>query len=262
MKSTAAFLMALATLSSAARADGPEIRETLGASVNLPGVQNSIELAWKGPRVTWALGHTVTPSYSRVGGSLTLAAGPAFDVRAGLEPGFYHGASGSLLGFDDRDAPFDEDSRRGRSTRAALGGRAYLAPTLRARAGAIVGTVGGELEWWVADSPRTFFYEPSRDTLLPADGGALLRATGALLYERKGQAGARLLAGLNHRYLHVPGASGLDGHRPGVLVQWTAGEHRFGLREPTVIVNVFHYLQDPYKEGEMGVNVALRCRLR
>jgi hypothetical protein len=261
MKS-AILAVALVAATTPAAALEPEIRETLGASINLPGIQNTIEVVWKGPRRTVGIGHAVTPSHTRINGFVQLSAGPAFDVRAGLEPVLYHGASGSLVGFDDRGASFDEDARRGRSSHAAFGGRVYLAPAFRARLGAIVGTVGGELEWWAADTSHTFFYEPGRDTLVRADGGALLRGTAALLYERKGRNGARILAGVNDRYLHAPGASGLDGHRPGVLVQWTAGERRFALREPTLVVNVFRYVEDPFKRGEIGVNVALGCRLK
>jgi hypothetical protein len=50
--------------------------------------------------------------------------------------------------------------------------------------------------------------------------------------------------------------------RAGLLAQWTLGERRVNLREPTLALNVFRYLDDPYKRGELGVSLGLRCRLR
>jgi hypothetical protein len=242
-----------------ASADDAEVRNTLGASANLPGVQNTLEISWKGPRLTHGIVHSVTPSYSRLGGWVQVSAGPAFDVRAGVEPTLYHGFSGSLVTFDRRGADYDVDARDLLSPRSGLGGRAFLAPAARARVGSLIATLGAELEWWVADTDAPYFYEPSRDTVLRADGAGLLRGAAALLHERKGVGGRRLLVGVNHR-AQLGGRH--DTHRLGVLAQWTLGERRLGLREPTVVANVFRYLEDPYKQGELGLNVGLRCRLR
>jgi hypothetical protein len=249
-----------------------ELRDTLGASVNLPGVQNTLDLSWRWPlsrssspllrdaHLSLGLTHTVSPSYNRLGGWLELSPLSILDLRAGIEPGFYHGFAGSLLGFDSRDERYDQDRRRELGSLAVLrsGVRAYVAPTLKARWRRLVGTAGLELEWWRSDADAAYYYEPSRDTLLASDGDRVVRTTVVVGHESQGTGGRRLLLGLNHRLTHVPDADAARIDRPGILAAWTLGERRLGVGEPTVVLNLFYYRRDPYKQGELGLAGGLR----
>ena len=55
----------------------------------------------------------------------------------------------SLMGFASYDEPFDTDSRLARDdANAGTPSRAYLSPTLKFKAGPIVGSAGADFEWW------------------------------------------------------------------------------------------------------------------
>lgn len=242
---------------------GPRVHETLGASVNLLGIQSAMEAVWSRRQASLGLVHSVSPSYNRLGAWAQWAPHAAFDLRVGVEPALYHGFSGSLLSFDSADAPFDEDSRRARSdARVGVGGRAYVAPTVRARVRSVVATAGAELERWQAAVDEPFFYEPARDTVLRSSGQGVLRTNAAVMYERTGKGGKKILAGANHRLSRPFGAPGPESQRAGGIAVWTVGTRRLGLNDPTVVASVYRYLSDPYKEGEVGGAVALRIRLR
>jgi hypothetical protein len=192
-----------------------------------------------------------------------VGAGPAFDVRAGVEPALYHGRSGSLLQFDERTAAYDEDTRNARvDDEGALAARLFVAPTVRFRAGSVVGSAGAELEWWRADVDGAYFYEPGRDTLLRASGDTVLRTSVSVLREWRGTRGAVVRAGVQHRLTYLPDAPDARVQRPGLAASWTLGDRRLGLREPTLAASAFWYLDDPYKQGQVGVSLGLRCRLR
>jgi hypothetical protein len=124
-----------------------------------------------------------------------------------------------------------------------------------------VATAGAELEWWRSNADEPLFYEPSRDTLLESRGDRVVRTSVVVAHESVGPAGRRLLVGVNHRTSHVPGVPAADVDRPGLLAAWTLGDRRLGLREPTLLVNLFYYRADPYKKDEPGLNVGVRLRL-
>ncbi len=255
---------------------GRELRESLGASANLPGLQNTLDLTWKrdlspaqgglrrGSHVAFGLSHAVSPSYTRLGLSVQVSPLSILDVRVGVEPALYHGASGSLLTFDSRTEPFDEDSRRARrnEAKAQLAGRAFVSTTLKARWRGVVASTNGEAEWWRAGVAESFFYEPGRDTLIASHGDTLLRTTSVLAYEVAGPGSGKIVAGLNHRLTYVRGVPQSRIERPGLVAAWTLGARHFGLREPTLAVNVFYYRDDPYKEGELGVQGSVRFALQ
>jgi hypothetical protein len=164
---------------------------------------------------------------------------PVLALRAGLEPAAYFGWSSARLNYDAYEADFSKQTRDARrDEQAGFGGRAYLAPSLRVRAGRVVATSTAELEWWAGDADGPYYYEPARDTLLEADGDALWTLTSVVLYEREGRAGRKLALGANHRLLRVVDAPANDVQRLGGLLSWTLGERRFGVRQPTLLANV------------------------
>jgi hypothetical protein len=261
-----------------AGADPPRraLVETFGGSVNNLGVQQALEASWtwdlsrsshpllSDARLAVGLTHYLSPAFTRIGAWAAWAPLSILELRAGAEPVYYFGIVGSLIGFPTQGAVFDEDARRAlRPQAVAQGGiRLFVAPTLRARVGRVVASSTLDLERWDVDGPDPFFYEPSRDTLLARNGDSLWRTSTALLLEANGQRGRKLLAGLHHEFMRVRRAPWNDMHRLGPLAVWTLGEERFGVRSPTLIVNAYYYLEDPYKRHEPGASIGVRFGLR
>jgi hypothetical protein len=145
-----------------------EVRGQIGASVNNAGLQNTFDVSWtwpvsrsthpllSGAYLATGLTNTITPSQAKLGAWIEYSPLSILDVRAGFDPS------------------------RGTSTRT------YLSPTLKFKAGPIVGSAGAEFEWWRSSEEEPFFYEPTRDTLLESDGDRLLTTTSVLMYRRTG----------------------------------------------------------------------------
>jgi hypothetical protein len=261
-----------------ARAEPPRrvLTETFGGSVNTLGVQQTLEASW-----TWDLGRSphpllsdahlalgvtnhLSPAYTRIGAWAAWAPLSVLELRVGVEPVYYFGIVGSLIGFPTQGAVFDEDARRAlRPQAVAQGGmRLFVAPTLKARVGRVVASGTVDVERWNVDGPNAFFYEPFRDTLLASHGDSLWRTSTVLLMEANGQGGRKLLAGLHHEFMRVRRAPENDMHRLGPLAVWTLADERFGVQSPTVIVNLYYYLEDTYKRHEPGASIGVRFGLR
>lgn len=260
-----------------AGADPPRraLVETFGGSVNNLGVQQALEASW-----TWDLSgsshpllsdahlavgvtHYLSPAFTRIGAWAAWAPLSILELRAGVEPVYYFGIVGSLIGFPTQRAVFDEDARRAlRPQAVAQGGmRLFVAPTLKARVGRVVASGTVDVERWNVDGPNAFFYEPFRDTLLASHGDSLWRTSTVLLMEANGQGGRKLLAGLHHEFMRVRRAPENDMHRLGPLAVWTLADERFGVQSPTVIVNLYYYLEDTYKRHEPGASIGVRFGL-
>lgn len=260
-----------------ARAEPPRraLVETFGGSVNNLGVQQTLEASW-----TWDLGRSshpllseaslalgvtnhISPAYARIGAWAAWAPLSVLELRVGVEPVYYFGIVGSLIGFPTQRAVFDEDARRAlRPQAVAQGGmRLFVAPTLKARVGRVVASGTVDIERWNVDGPNAFFYEPFRDTLLASHGDSLWRTSTVLLMEANGPGGRKLLAGLHHEFMRVRRAPENDMHRLGPLAVWTLADERFGVQSPTVIVNLYYYLEDTYKRHEPGASIGVRFGL-
>jgi hypothetical protein len=263
----AAVLIALG--SRPAFAEGPQRRlaNTLGASVNPIGLQDELTLSWrwglsesKNPFLSdahMALGVSshFSPAYERLELWAELSPLSVLDLKAGVEPVFYFGTFGHLVGFPSYDADFGKAAREVIKDQAVArtGIRYHVSPTLKMKVGRVIARTGAEFEWWRVDGPGAFFYEPMRDTLLDSDGDALMTLSSQLFYELASKTGGKkLLAGVFHDMIHVYDAPANRRQRLGPLALWTLGDRRFGVREPTVIGSVFSYLQDPSKDGELG----------
>ena len=239
-----------------------ETRETLGASLNLPGLQNTLETSWRWDGAALGVGHVLSPSFTRINLWAEWVPTRPIAVRVGIEPTAYFGRSGALVSYDSYDADFSKDSRDAREDeQAGFGGRAYASPSLRLRAGRFVATSTADFEWWRTDATGPLYYEPARDTLLEAGGDRLWTLTTVVLFETEGAQGQKLAVGANHRRLRVFDAPENDAQRLGGVIIWTLGERRFGVRQPTVLANGGVYLEDRFKEGEVFVTVAVRFLL-
>jgi hypothetical protein len=243
------------------RAAGPrrELRDTLGASVNLPGLQNWLELSWRWDKAAVGMAHVMAPSYTRLSLWAEVVPVKVFAVRAGVEPAGYFGIGTALLAFDDYDADFSKDARDARDDKeAGFGGRAYVSASLRLRAGPVLATSTAEHEWWRYGGDGPLYYEPARDALLEAKGDRLWTLTSVVLVEHGRPDGGKLSFGANHRLLRVPAARGNDVQKLGGLVTWTLGEKRLGVRQPTLGLNAGVYLDDRFKDGQAFGTFAVR----
>ena len=254
-------------------ADGPQRRldNTLGTSVNPIGLQEQLTLSWrwglsqsKNPflsdaHIALGASNTFSPAYDRLDLWAELSPLSVLDLKAGLEPVFYFGTFGHLVGFPSYGSDFSKAAREAIKDQAVsrTGIRYHVSPTFKIRLGRVVARTGAEFEWWRVDGPGAFFYEPMRDTLLDSDGDAMMTLSSQLFYEFPRAGGKKILAGLFHDMNDVYDAPDNRRQRLGPLVVWTLGERRFGVREPTVVGCVFSYLQDPSKDGELGGFLAL-----
>lgn len=250
-----------------------ETRETLGGAVNPVGLQNVLERSWTRPlfaskrtiladaHVAFGAADRLTPAYNRFGVWAELAPLSVLELRAGIEPVAYFGTFKSLLSFPSYDARFDDRARdaRGADARFAVAGRAYLSPVLKARLGPIVTRVRADFEWWRARTDGPFFYEPTRDTLLRARSDAMMTSEAVLLWEHVSEGGRKLLVGPVHDMTWVYDAPQNRKQDLGVLGILVLGHRVLGLREPAIYVKIFRYVEDPYKTGELGAQIAIGC---
>jgi hypothetical protein len=236
-----------------------ELRDTLGASVNLPGLQNTLELSWRSKKIALGVAHVLTPSYTRVNVWGELVPMPFVAVRAGIEPAGYFGLGSALLAFGGYDEDFGKDARDARDdSEAGFGGRAYASASLRLRAGHLLATCSAEHEWWHYSGDGLFYYEPARDTLLEATGDRLWTLTSIVLLERPMSDGRKLSVGANHRLVRVPAARENDVQKLGGMLALILGERRLGVRQPTLLATAGVYLDDRFKDGEVFGTLAVR----
>ena len=269
-----ALVLLIAAVPAGAEPPQRQMIEVVGASVDVLGVQNTLDISWR-----WRLSHStnpllsdahlavgvtndLSPAFMRVGGWVAWAPVSVFAVRAGVEPVYYFGIVGSLIGFPTQDAVFDEDARRALRPDAVseLGVRFHVAPTLQFRLGRVVASGTVEFERWEVDGPDAYFYEPRRDTLLASNGDSLWRTSSLVLLE-SGESDRKLQAGLHHEFQRVKDAPQNDMQRLGPVLIWPLGERLWGLQQPTLLANAYFYLEDPYKRHELGATVALRFGL-
>lgn len=261
-----AWPFSLAAADAPAPAPSPEASETnvsLGGAVNPPGVQGAAEAVRR--RGLWRSSHpllsethaalgaavTASPAFLRAGVWVEVAPVAPVVVRAGAEPGFYLGTFGALVPYASMQADFSREARRARSGEAepGWGSRLYVSPTLRARAGRFRGLATLDLERWRAEGPGTIYYEPARDTLLPADGGTLVRGSAVVLYEHPWRRGP-LGIGATWSRSQVRDVRGNRIERVGGLLRWATNRRRLRLPDPVFLLNVFRYSAHPFQEGE------------
>ena len=249
-----------------------EFRGQTGASINTAGLQNVLEVAWikptsesdhpllSGAHLAAGVTNVLTPTQVRLGGWVEYSPLSVLDLRAGVDPAAYFGTFDSLMGFDSYNEPFDPDARKARGgAGAGFAGRVWVSPTLKFRAGRILGSTTADLEWWRSSVGQQFFYEPTRDTLLKSDGDRLLLTTSVLMYQ-VGPGSAPLAVGAIHTLAHIEDAAENRIQRLGLIAAKEFGTSRFKLPHPRVTVVVARYLDDPNKKGEWNAALAVGFR--
>ena len=253
-----------------------EVRNTLGAMVNVVGFEDILDVVWTRPlsrsshplvkdaHLSLGLTNTFSPAYDRVGVWVEVSPLSIVDLRAGFEPTLYFGLFNSLQDFGSYDAVFDERTRKDTNDGSYLGlaRRVYVAPTLKMKVGPVIAFTGAELEWWKAEGDGPHFYEPARDTLLESRGDRVLRTSSGLLVELRGGEGRQILLGPWHQLMDVDGARANRVQRAGLLGVYDLGGRRFGLRKPTLIGQLAYYVDDRFKEREPWALLAVRWSMR
>ncbi len=245
---------------------GPELEESLGASVNQLGLQNVLGVRWTRPltdsqqplladaHLRAGLSHTLTPSYTRLCAWLELAPLSILELRAGVEPGAYFGSFGNLMSFGAYGDDFSDAARsmRTASAHAGTGNRLFVSPTLKGRVGTFVFASSASMEWWRSSAAGPLYYEPARDTLLDSDGDRLLALTTVFARRRALRGGGELTYGLSHDLTEVFAAPANRSQRIGVVLARRLAPSRPSLPSRTVALRVVYYLQDPIRKGELG----------
>lgn len=273
---------AAAQPSAAAQASGTsappvttDLRTQLGLTINNLGVQQSLEWSRRrllapdaGPlrsdaHLQFGATAAVSPSYARLGVWGQVAPLSIFVVRAGVEPDYFFGTFNSLMSFDRKDEPFDTDTRKARGgATSGTAWRAYVTPTLRVRVGHLVAAATADIERWASSAEGPLFYEPSRDTLLKVDGGSVIAVRHVALYEHVKASGARVSVGALHTLQRVDRSRLNQVQKLGALVVAETDGRFAGLSRPSATIFVARYLDDPSKDGEWTVGVAIAATLR
>lgn len=269
--------LALGAAPAAAQESGAltrELRASLGGSLGPAGVQNGFDLSWtrgltdsrslllRDAHVAFGASSRLTPAYARVGPWVELAPLSILDVRAGVDAVGFFGTFHSPLSFGAYGEPFDDDTRRARDdAEAALGTRVYVAPSLKARAGALTFRARAELEWWNVDTDGPFFYEPFRDTLLRASGDGLVATETILLWSLRRDEPHQLMIGPVHEMVRVYDARANRRQLLGLVGVWGLGARRLGVRSPVLFVKAARYMEDPNREGDVTLQAGLAALL-
>lgn len=276
---TASLLLALLAMTGGAAAQEAErqapwkrkIENTFAFVLNPLGIQDALEVSWtrsttrseslivKDAHVAMGVSSKLTPAFERVGAWFEYSPLSVIDLRVGIEPVYYFGTYKVFLPFKRVDARFDDDVIESRVKDAASGfaGRVYVSPTLKARAGAVVARVKAEYSWWKAqEKGEPYFYEPAWDTLIGATGSRVLTLEALALREFKLSSDKTLLVGPVYDLTSVSDARINRKQDIGVLAAWSKAGKFHALKDPTVALKVFYFLEDPWRRHEPAAQFA------
>ncbi len=245
---------------------------TFAFVANPLGIQDAFEVSWtksinrsdallfKDAHVAVGLVSKLTPAFERVGAWFEYAPLSVLDLRVGVEPVYYFGTYKAFLPFESASARFDDDLIEARVEEAASGfaGRVYLSPTLKARFGAVVARVKAEVGWWKAQKKgEPFFYEPAWDTLIKASGSRVLTVEALALRELKLGGEKTLLLGPVYDLTTVTDASSNRKQDIGLLIVGSKSGSFHALKDPTLAVKAYYFLEDPWRRHQAALQVAL-----
>ena len=245
----------------------------LGASINNAGLQQSLDVSLVRPlvsstspllkdaHVSSGLAGALTPAQGRVGGWFEIAPLSILEFRVGLDYYRYFGTFNSLQSFENYTDPFDNDAREERGgARSGTAQRLYFAPTIKLQFGPIVIASTTTLEGWRSSAAGTYFYEPTRDTLLKSSGDSLLTLSSVIMYRRPLASGA-LSLGAIHQEVEAPTPEN-NVEKYGVIGIREFVGRRFGLPNARLTGVVARYAADPHKKGEWTAALAVGFSLR
>ena len=249
------------------------VRGQLGASVNNPGLQNTLEVSWTRPlsrsnhplladaHLSAGLVSVTTPTVARLGGWVEYSPLSILDIRAGVEPSAYFGTFNSLLSFAAYADPYDRETRDARDDpKSGTGSRAYVEPALKLKIGRIVARAGAEFERWSTNATGPLFYEPTRDALLKTDGDYLVTTSAVAMYQHDYQSGGMLSGGIIHNMTHVFDAPDNRSQRLGLIGVREFSSPHFRLPHLRVTAVVWRYLEDPSLRNQWGGALAIGFR--
>ncbi len=249
-----------------------EVRGQVGASINNAGLQNTLDVSWtwpasrskhplfSGAHLSTGITNAITPTQTKLGGWIEYSPLSILDLRAGVDPSAYFGTFDSLMAFPSYAEPFDPDSREARGgAKAGTAARVYVSPTLKFKAGPLVGSAGAEFEWWRSSADGAFFYEPTRDTLLKSSGDRMMTTTSVLMYQWTTGQGALSVGGI-HSSIQVFDAADNRIQRLGLIAVKEFGAARFRVPHPRVTMVVARYLDDPSKRDQWTAALAVGFR--
>lgn len=239
------------------------LRASALTQINPAGLQLDASLGWswrlgdsdapllRDAHISLGLGQALSPAHSRTQAWLELAPLSILSVRASADYAAYFGTFGHLVGVPSYASDFSDDARRLIEDRAeaAAGPVLSLAPALRLAVGRVALASTASFEWWYVDAPRTYFYEPFRDTLLAAEGDSSLTLQTLLLYDVSHERDRTRQVGVFHDAVDVGDAPGNRRQRLGPFVVWRLSERRFGVAEPTVVAGLLPYVEARHRSG-------------
>jgi hypothetical protein len=251
-----------------------EVRNATILGINLFALANATDMNWKwnsgqglmAKSFIIGLNDTLSPVYNRVGGYVEYSPIALFNLKVGVESTVYYGILGSLLEFQDPSDNFNEAERdlleEAGADQFGVAARVYAEPTLRFKAGPILGQATATIEGWrMLTGPEAFFYEPQRDTLINSGGDVVIMTSSALLFEKKfAGPGKWIRAGLAHDLLAVSGESENQRQTVGAMSIVSFG----GKRRTSAFAKVNFYIQDRAdldKAGELGLFLGYRFLL-
>lgn len=268
----AAGIVVVCQLPAAAQTGAPAVRSEvtgqLGATVNNPGLQQTLGLSVVRPlsasahplvrdaHLSTGVETGATPAQGRIGAWFEVAPLSIVQFRAGVDRAFYFGTFNSLQSFDSYSDPFDSDDREARGgAEPGSAWRLYVAPAVRLKFGPVVVASTAELEQWESSAAGPYFYEPTRDTLLASSGDSLLTVSSVVLLQRQVTSGT-LSLGVIHQALEAPSDVN-DIEKYGVIGIREFTGRRFRLPNPRLTLVIAHYAADPWKKGQWTAAAAV-----
>jgi hypothetical protein len=133
----------------------------------------------------------LTPSYYRGGAQLTFSPIAVFDLTARWIGTAYFGTFSSVRATDDPSLAFTDAEAEALDRGTALGHRASLNPTLKAKVGPVIAVLDGDLQrWWLrpgqgeSGQPLVgdYYYEPELSVVMGFHDVSL-QGSAALLYD-------------------------------------------------------------------------------
>lgn len=248
-----------------------KFENTFAFVLNPLGIQDAVDVSWtrsitksqslivKDAHVAMGVSSKLTPAFERLGAWFEYAPLSILDLRVGVEPVYYFGTYKAFLPFDRVDARFDDDVIESRVDKAKAGfaGRVYLSPTLKARAGAWVARVKTEVSWWKSQQKgEPFFYEPAWDTLIGSSGSRVVTVEALALREFKLDGDKTLLVGPVYDLTTVSDARVNRKQDIGVFAVWSKAGKFHALKDPTIALKIFYFLEDPWRRHEPAAQLA------